>query len=80
MRAFRRERVRKVAVGVLTLDSGERSVFRFTKRDRIVNVQVQPEERAKAYIRFADLLRAEIYEPGTTTVKPIHDFTRYYGP
>jgi len=71
---IRRRRVRHIAGGVIEDQNGIPSVFLFEKEDNVVDVDVEPDERSAAYIEFVKKIREQIYQPGTTIVKPNHTF------
>jgi hypothetical protein len=80
-------RVRKVAVGVIAKEKAagdgtvtvreDRSAFRFSKHDKIVQVKFEPEDRAAVYLKFADLVKGRVYA-GSTKVSAQHDFLSYF--
>jgi hypothetical protein len=70
----RRRRVRKVAVGVLEMGDNSKSVFRFSKRDKLLSVRIEKSVTASA--KFAELIKAKIYKPGTSTVQTQYNFTK----
>lgn len=85
MLPVRRRRVRRIACGVIETSAGPSRVFSFTKRENVVDVEVQPEARAKAYLKFVKKIKEVLYEDKEEmlfeipeVVKPIHDFTKYY--
>jgi hypothetical protein len=75
---MKRRRVRGIAGGLMTDGTGALSVFRFAKHENVVDVEVQPQERAEAYMRFVTLIKERLYKPNTETVDTSHDFTIYY--
>lgn len=62
-----RRGVRKVAVGVETTNGS--TSFRFSKHDKIVTVQFEPQGCVRE-IRFIKVIQKEIYETGTGNVQP----------
>lgn len=74
---IRRHRVHQIAGGVIEDQDGARSAFLFSKHENVVDVDVEPES-TDAYVRFVDGIKAQIYQPRTTLVKPIHDFKRAF--
>ena len=74
----RRRRVRKAAVGVITMTDGSHTAFLFSKHDQIVSVQFYPEARVDACVKFAEQIQQTVYRPGTTTVQPKYDFTNFF--
>jgi len=74
----RRRRVRSAAVGVLKMQDGSSSAFLFSKKAKIVNVQFYPPTRVGACVKFVELIKAKIYAPGTNTVMPRYDFTKFF--
>jgi hypothetical protein len=56
---LKRRRVRRVAVGVLDLGKEGPTAFEFTKKDKVVKVPLQSEERVKAYAKMAALIHEQ---------------------
>ena len=71
---IRRHRVHQIAGGVIEDEKGARSAFLFSKHENVVDVDVEPETRSAAYVDFVERIKAQVYQPETTVVKPIHDF------
>jgi hypothetical protein len=74
----RRRRVRKVAVGVVEMHDHTKSAFRFSKRDKVLSVRLEPSVAACA--RFVELIKEKILLAPTNDVKVAHDFTKFFDP
>ncbi len=73
----RHRRVRKVAVVVIEAADGSKSVFRFSKHDKIVQVKFELPEHVATCVKFVQLIQQKIYKQGTTEAQTEYDFIKY---
>jgi hypothetical protein len=59
------------------MKDGTKVAFRFSKR-AIVTVKIEPAETQDGCFKFVELIKNEVYEAGTTNIRPACDFTHYY--
>jgi len=79
MKPIARRRVRKLAVGVVEgSPHGTLSAFRFSKHDRVVDIEILPSKRSQAYVAFVHHIKDIIYVPNSHKVKVDHDFTKVF--
>jgi hypothetical protein len=73
-----RRRIKNLDIAVVEQKNGKRVVLRVSKHGTEVPIKKMPDEEAKPYLKFLDLIREEIYEDGTRQLKDDYDFVNIY--